>query len=79
MKDESMNNFVKGFFDAALRDGETLENDVESPYPWSAPWLWGGDEWKPRKGESYFKAGARWYRGNAAEIKQLVREQEEAE
>ena len=73
--------FVEGFLIAADIDGtgdEMIKDIEESPFPWGAPWLWVGKGWQPQAGESWCKAGARWYKQNAEEIREeLAKESEE--
>lgn len=80
IKDEHA-EFVEGFLIAADIDGtgdEMIKDIEESPCPWGAPWLWVRKGWwQPQAGESWCKAGARWYKQNAEEIRELVEESEE--
>ena len=79
-KDEHA-EFVEGFLIAADTDGtgdEMIKDIEESPFPWGAPWLWVSKGWQPQAGESWCKAGARWYKQNAEEIREeLAKESEE--
>lgn len=74
-----LNCFTTGFLEAV--DSETLHKLIaisESALvavlgDWSQPWdlcypVSAKKEWQPRKGETYYKAGARWYREHRQEF-----------
>lgn len=62
LTEEQRREFIAGWTDAGGYTG-----DLESPYPWCAPWTWG--DVLPLHGATPYEWGAHWWEVMADEVK----------